>query len=673
MSLMVGLDPNSFWSSAVMGRPRKKVYTDGVLPPFWTNGVVARELGITPPPNPPTFNANINGALAAGTYKFQIVYRRNADATLGNGSPSSVDMTAAANPGDGIRINIPADGALQAGIDKVEIYRTLVGGTMLFYDGVVSYNGTAITYDSTKADSALGIGIETDNGIPPSRPYLIAAFNQLTFWGSKTYNKGTVAVTNGSTTVIGTGTNWNKSMVDKSFKVEGDDRFYTISAFVSATGLTLSTAYVGSTVSGKAYTITLDPLACNWSNIDKFANIKPEAYPVRNYDIIQGMDNEKGVGIGTTMNAIILFTNFGTYVQNRIGANTRVTRTLMPGVGGISQRLITNEAMTGDCIFMSNTHDILRTNGSPGNAANLTEHFISSILNGTHEGIHRNLRHDVAKIDKAHMLYYPDKNWLMIFIVLAGSGAIYPNCCLVMDMKINPFGQRNGPSPWMLWTIPTAVSSGLIPDDTGILRPHFGDDLGFYWKMDSGANDGVPSGTDRGIATGITATTLTDIGASFYTAGDGLKGVRVRTFDANGNIRNDQVIQSNTATELVVTSWDALPNVGDTYTVGAILLERYTKLEDDGVPNRVKVSRYLHLTYNKAASSRNLKVHHFVDGSSTPEIAAGQNVDVSVGVTDRISIRARGWQNQLKFSNYYPDEPITLKNYKRDVTLGGNK
>lgn len=669
--LLTGLDPSSFWSSVVIGTPRKKVYSDGIGRPVWTNGIVSHELGIDPPDNPPAFNININGSLAAGNYMFQSIYRRDVDATIGNGSENSAVMTAAADPNDGIRINISAE-TIQSGIDKVEISRTLVGGTMLFYDGVADYNGAAITYDSIKADSALGIPIETDNDIPPSRPYMVGAFSQITFWGSKTYRIGTVVVTNGSAMVTGTGLTFNKAMVGKQFRIVGDSKFYIIKAFVSVTQLILSVTYQGITATGKSYTISLHPLFLHWSKIGLDGSPRIESYPVKNTDLVQGASNEKAIGIGSTFNTIIPFTDFATYAQNRIGANERtVTRKLMD-VGAVSHRLITNESMSGDCLFMSNGYDILRTNGSPGNVDNLTEHFIHSILAGTHEGIHRNLRHDISKIDKAHMLYYPHRKWLMVFIVL-GTTATHPNCCLVMDMSINSHGAKGGPSPWMLWTGFTAVSSGLIPDDKGILRPHIGDDLGFRWRMDTGSNDGVSSGTTKGTITGITSIVLTDTGAAFYPAGDGLRGVKVRTLDANGNIKNDVVIQSNTATGLMVTGWDAIPAVGDTYTVGAILLERYTKNEDDGVANRVKIPAYLHLTHDKAASSRFLKIHHFVNTSSTPEVAAGQDVDVSIGVTDKIGIKARGWQNQLKFSNYYADEPITLKNFSRDVQLGGNK
>lgn len=671
-TLKSGLPTGVFYDTAVIGTPRRKIYTNGISRPIMTDGKTTWDLGIDTPAAVPTFNANINGSLTVGTnnYKFQTVYRRDLDATIGNGSGASAAMSALADPNDGIRLNIPAE-TVQSGIDKVEVYRTLTGGSSYFYDGEKAYTGSAITYDSTAADSALGAELSTDNAVPPARPFVIAAFDQLTFWGSKTYSTGTVAVTNGSATVTGIGTTYVKGMEGKEFKKDGDSRFYTILTVVSTTQLTLDENYVGTTSSGSSYTISLPPLVAEWSNIDSSANIKFESYPSANYDTFQGAyDNEKATGLGRTANEILLFTDHASWVQNRISANVRAKQVLSPGIGCINYRTICNEAESGDCIWMDQGFDIRRSNGTPGGASNLTKHFIHNILNGTHTGIHRNLRHDTSKVDKAHAIFYPEKGWLMVFFVL-GTTPTYPNACFVADMKINPFGSERLPSPWMLWTGFTAVSSGLMPDSDGILRPFFGDDLGFVWQMDSGENDGVPSGTTKGTITGITSTVLTDTAAAFYTTADGLKGVHLITLDSNGNIKNNVVIQSNTATTLTVTAWDSTPAVGDTYIVGGIPMERFTKNENDGIPKRIKIPHYLHLTYENAGATRNLRVRHYTDSSSTPEVAAGQDVDVGTGIDDRISVKGRGKQNQLKFENFYADEPITLNDWSRDVMLGG--
>jgi hypothetical protein len=76
------------------------------------------------------------------------------------------------------------------------------------------------------------------------------------------YTTGTVT-TNGTTTVTGSGTSWNTSMIGKFFQItptataatNGDGFWYKVSGVASTTSLTLEKAYAGSNVTGAAYTI----------------------------------------------------------------------------------------------------------------------------------------------------------------------------------------------------------------------------------------------------------------------------------------------------------------------------------------------------------------------------------------------------------------------------------
>lgn len=71
------------------------------------------------------------------------------------------------------------------------------------------------------------------------------------------YSTGTVSLTQGSATVTGSGTTFTSAMVGRRFR-SSDGTQYTISAYVSGTQVTLSTAYAGSSVSGAAYRIYQD-------------------------------------------------------------------------------------------------------------------------------------------------------------------------------------------------------------------------------------------------------------------------------------------------------------------------------------------------------------------------------------------------------------------------------
>lgn len=70
------------------------------------------------------------------------------------------------------------------------------------------------------------------------------------------YETGTISVTEGSKTITGSGTTFTSAMVDRKFYCE--DATYIISAYVSATEITLSTNYAGDTGSGLTYKIYQD-------------------------------------------------------------------------------------------------------------------------------------------------------------------------------------------------------------------------------------------------------------------------------------------------------------------------------------------------------------------------------------------------------------------------------
>ncbi len=670
-SLLSGLSAVDFWDSWIGGTPRRMAIANGYNRSLSVDGIAAYEMGIDAPPAAPTSNTQIDGSLSAGDYLYKFVYRRSVHGIIGNGSTASAAITAGANPNDGLRINIPANTALQAGIDFVRVYRTLVDGSSFFFDGEKAYSGSAITYDSTIADSALGALLSDDNGIPDSRPFGLEWKDQWHEWGSLTYKTGTVAPTNGSANVTGTNTVFTKAMVGREFKVAGDSQTYTILTFTSTTAIVLDEVYAGTGGGGQSYTISLNPLFTRWSNIDSTANALRESFPAANVETFSGgRNNEKAAGLGHTGDYKILLSNYSAYGQAWVSANVYRKVKVRSATGCGNFRTIINDNQD-NLYYMSPDGQIQRIDNALN--TNIMSEYVRPILDGTHVGTHRNLRQDLSDIDKAHFLYYPARNWLMFFFVM-GTTATYPNACLIMDLNINPSGSFALPSPWMLWTGFTAVSSTLRKNSDSILIPHIGDDLGFEWKMDSGTNDGVPSGTNTGTVTGANATTLTDSTASFYTTGDGLKGVHIRTYNATtGALENDIVLASNNGTVLTVAAWTTTPAVGDTYWVGGIEDQRYTNLIHEGVPDLTKKTADFYLTCVKASSSRNLNIKSFVNGSSTPELAAGQDIDVSVKKHNLLGIKMRGHEYQYLMESHGTDLPITVLDFGISSKIGGKK
>ncbi|HEX5873356.1 MAG TPA: hypothetical protein VFY60_01830, partial [Pyrinomonadaceae bacterium] len=72
-------------------------------------------------------------------------------------------------------------------------------------------------------------------------------------------NVGTITVTNGSSIVIGAGTNWTTALLDAVLQVSGDNTVYTVARVESATRLVLSRNYSGTSRGGVQYSIARDP------------------------------------------------------------------------------------------------------------------------------------------------------------------------------------------------------------------------------------------------------------------------------------------------------------------------------------------------------------------------------------------------------------------------------
>ena len=69
------------------------------------------------------------------------------------------------------------------------------------------------------------------------------------------YDTNTVTVTQDSATVTGASTVFTSAMVGRLFKVDDDDNYYEISAYVSGTEITLASTYTGTGGAGKSYNI----------------------------------------------------------------------------------------------------------------------------------------------------------------------------------------------------------------------------------------------------------------------------------------------------------------------------------------------------------------------------------------------------------------------------------
>lgn len=141
---------------------------------IYINGAT-RNIGITPPNNAPTLNTTVAGSLNTnGSYIYCYAYYNTL--TGARSSPSPASSTLSSGTLRGIRINITAGDSSTA--DKIQIYRSVDGGSTFFREAQIAISST--TYDSTLADTALGIEMETDDSqLSEAAKYAVVADNRI--------------------------------------------------------------------------------------------------------------------------------------------------------------------------------------------------------------------------------------------------------------------------------------------------------------------------------------------------------------------------------------------------------------------------------------------------------------------------------------------------------------
>jgi len=157
------------------------------------------------------------------------------------------------------------------------------------------------------------------------------------------YDTGTVSVTNGSTTVTGSGTNFIAgAQIGEAF-YGPDDNLYEIQSIVSATSLTLADPYLGSTQSGQTYKIIptqslVATLASQVSSlISDFQTVADEAGEGK-------FDDGSAASPGITFN-LDQDTGLSRPAANQIGVST----------AGVQRLLLTSTALTSTVGFSGTT------------------------------------------------------------------------------------------------------------------------------------------------------------------------------------------------------------------------------------------------------------------------------------------------------------------------------
>lgn len=179
-------------------------------------------------------------------------------------------------------------------VTRRQILRNTAGQFNVFYVDIDTTDIASTSLSSTRADASLAAqesqliidasaGSLFDRYGRPPATIAVLAFHLGRMWGAaiEDYAEGSVAVTNGSATVTGTGVEWKETFIGRYIHILNGDKPYLVEDVDPLNGtITLSETYQGSTDPFAAYSIRSEPTVGNLVYFSEAA--QPEAWPVDN-------------------------------------------------------------------------------------------------------------------------------------------------------------------------------------------------------------------------------------------------------------------------------------------------------------------------------------------------------------------------------------------------------
>jgi hypothetical protein len=231
------------------------------------------------------------------------------------------------------------------------------------------------------------------------------------------------------------------------------------------------------------------------------------------------------------------------------------------------------------------------------------------------------------------------------------------------------------------------ASLATYTDVNGLTGSYVGDEWGRVYQLFSGDREGIPTTTPLttfvATVTSATSGTVVADAANFYTDGDGLVGLPVAVRSTAGEWQWRR-IASNTATEITLdtvndTTWAVTPSAGWEVVVGGIQWFHWLSWLDADRPDVMKTWGWLFVQGRATSQAHNLNVvarfndNESVSDSATYSFTTGLLAGVwgkgkwgtsLWGSTSRRMRKSRidrtALSVQFGFSNFYPDQPISL-------------
>jgi len=524
-----------------------------------TNGYgTAKQLGMDAPAAGPTVVRDpAAGAALSATYYCGFRYVDDSGEITAYSDLSPL-TTVAAQTNDGFDWTVPY--SPQARCTKIQLFRSTGDqAKVLYLVATVANPGSGnATYDSDNSSDATlrttceALPILSQNllyarrfGMPPDYKRVAVQFQDRTWYlVDAVYDEGTVAVTNGSPTVTGTGTHFTSVMAGRYFYLRGGDKHYLIdSVNVEAQTLTLSANYGGVTASGKAYMV--HP-GLDQNNRAYFSEPdEPESVPTsqNTLTIQENLKDDHDFLTGAIPGGSVLWALKDRHVY-------KITYVSQPQIDAVPRLRFYRGCLSQAChTSLHGTHYLLDAKGpwriTPDEQSD--DGFALPTLD-----FFRDSRVDWGKARWWHVDADATRGIVRFWVTLAGQGGTRPKTALCF---------HQGSGKWWTVTYPEAFGQCCPATLLGQTRAFAAGQYDRILLLDEGHSDGV---SYQGAVTAATSTTLSDTTAGFSLD---MIGGTVTIVDGTGAGQTSTVTSRPSATQLGVAAWDVTPDTTSRYAV----------------------------------------------------------------------------------------------------------
>ena len=548
-------------------------------------------------------------------------------------------ITSSANDGSGkVVFTLPAGHNLIAGV-LISVSSHSVGGYNTVHKVTAVTDATAVTDQSyssngtggtwfcsgfkadTNSDTTLfglsgdeaiavrragGLSNINSNTVPPDFKSVVTNFQDRMVYGvDAVYSTGSITTTNGSTSVIGSGTSWKTHWAGRYIWISGESQIFKISAVGGVTGLTLDRP-ASATGGGKAYTIK--PGHDERNRIYVSEQDMPESVQLT-IDIQESLrDNDEMTGL-IPMSALMIVakqhTLYAVTWQSQPDIDAQPSLLLFRGL--LNQRCWDEHEGT---LYLMDDQGPYALNGSKLERIDLP--------------IHDYWRDGDVLLTDAKTKYYsvgvdPSQHKVYFRVQLTGDTTAMPQRAMVWDIDFKKWSKET-----YVWPVGGSCKLEVSSRQRMLVGAH--DNIIYL------ANEGLADG----IATAVTGTvtssadgTVTDSAASFAASAI---NASVAIISGTGK-RQIRRITARTSTQLTIDSnWTTNPVAGDKYIVGGIeWLMKSSRLDLLRIAESNRI--YVRVGYSPTTNDADLDMRFFRNHSASAETFTNEWKNIVDGVT----------------------------------------